>query len=402
MSVEQPLRESHPFGLSFSLSQSGPCRRLVLIGRDLAAVYRFLCDNDFADNVAMMTLFLRDMGLKQRLRSELGGLFESAMPAITFVPQKPCDGAAYWFELVAFAGDEVTLERSCPGRAVNVTINRSDSETFCLHFVGDVVPPPAPIGAYARSFAAFEELEKSFKASGASIEQTVRTWLYQGHLTGRDTDHNTAPQRYHELNRARADFFRGHKFLGQFLPAEFGGTTFPASTGIGSDDWDITVSGLAVSAKAGGVRCTPLENPKQNAAFQYDKNYGVESPRFVRAMALTQDDFGWVFVSGTASIVDSESVHAGDPVAQTHQTLDNIAALIAAKNLSHHGVKAMGATLHDLAVARVYIKRPQDVVAIEAVCRERMPLVPLLFTQADVCRPDLLVEIEGWASLRNQ
>lgn len=390
---------TNPSGLFPSIASIRSCRHLLLVGRDLAAAYRFLQDNDFASGVAMITLFVRDIGLKQRLRSELGILFESAMPAVTFVAQAPCDGAPYWFEIVAFEGEGVRLERSSLGRAAVAQFVRSGAPPFRLHFVGDVVPPPAPFGAYARSRAAWDELHLAIQTTGTDLESVVRTWIYQGHLVDTDTNADGAPQRYRELNRSRADFFDGRRFLTPFLPPTFSGTVFPASTGIGGDDWDVTMSALAVSGAPAAVQCVPLENPQQDAAFDYAAHHSPQSPRFVRAMTLTQDDFGWIFVSGTASITASESQHIDNPTAQTHQTLDNIAALIAQDNLTRHGVQG-AATLDDLAVARVYVKRPSDAAAIEAACRERMPRVPMVFTGADVCRPELLVEIEGWARIR--
>ncbi len=82
---------------------------------------------------------------------------------------------------------------------------------------------------------------------------------------------------------------------------------------------------------------------------------------------------------------------------QTHETLENIAELISERNLARHGLAGRGTTLQGLAVARVYIKHLTDYLAVRRVCEERLPGVPLTFVVADVCRTDLLVEIEGIA-----
>ena len=55
-------------------------------------------------------------------------------------------------------------------------------------------------------------------------------------------------------------------------------------------------------------------------------------------MAVVQGHFVTTLVSGTASIVDAKSVHPGDIVRQTEQTIDNIARLIAPENFAHHGL----------------------------------------------------------------
>ena len=107
-----------------------------------------------------------------------------------------------------------------------------------------------------------------------------------------------------------------------------------------------------------------------------------------------------ILVSGTASITRSETQHQGDAAAQTKETLANIEALISEPNLSRHGLPGFGASLHHLAVARVYIKRGDDYATVRAVCETCLGPVPVTYTIADVCRPQLLVEIEGIAFSR--
>src|SRR5208283_4749470 len=105
-------------------------------------------------------------------------------------------------------------------------------------------------------------------------------------------------------------------------------------------------------------------------------------------------------ISGTASITNSESRHLGDAVAQTHEALDNIEALISEENFGRHGLPGFGSSLEGLAQARVYVKRTEDYPRILAVCAQRLGGVPAIYTKADVCRPELLVEIEGIAFSR--
>ena len=105
-------------------------------------------------------------------------------------------------------------------------------------------------------------------------------------------------------------------------------------------------------------------------------------------------------VSGTASIVNAETVHKGDIVKQTEQTLTNIEKLIAPENFARQGWADAGATFEDLARLHVYVKRPEDYEACRAVCERRVGHVPSIYAVADVCRPDLLVEIEGVAFSR--
>jgi len=65
-------------------------------------------------------------------------------------------------------------------------------------------------------------------------------------------------------------------------------------------------------------------------------------------------------------------------------------------------MRGLGATLGDLAFARVYIKRQEDYRGVRAVCEDRLGELPTVYAVADVCRPELLVEIEGVAFSRRE
>ncbi|EGD02649.1 endoribonuclease L-PSP, partial [Burkholderia sp. TJI49] len=103
-----------------------------------------------------------------------------------------------------------------------------------------------------------------------------------------------------------------------------------------------------------------------------------------------------LFVSGTASIVGHRTVHAGDVVAQTRETIANLVAVLEQAARQGHGPF----TLADLNY-RVYVRDAADgaaLAAIERVLREAAgPDLRALFVHADVCRDDLLVEIEAGA-----
>ena len=114
-------------------------------------------------------------------------------------------------------------------------------------------------------------------------------------------------------------------------------------------------------------------------------------------MAVVQGQFVTTFVSGTASVVNQQTVHAGDAALQTEQTVENIAKLIAPENLVRHGLPGAGASLRDLAKLRVYVKRHEDYGACREVVERMLPGVPVLYLRADMCRPELLVEIEAVA-----
>ena len=103
---------------------------------------------------------------------------------------------------------------------------------------------------------------------------------------------------------------------------------YPASTGIGMSGSGLVASCMALETQRDDVFLLPLENPQQTPAYAYDPSHSPQSPKFSRAVALVLGNYVTTWVSGTASIVDSESRHLGDPEKQTAQTIDNIERLI--------------------------------------------------------------------------
>ena len=338
----------------------------------------------------MQTVFLDDLGQKQLVRKILSDFYGPNHPATSYVRQKPCDDRAIAIELYAVYPRKNDSTLSITNLDDKVTLLRHDG--FQWLFLGDILPDEAPVGAYDRSASAFTKLNDLLEKQGFQPEQIVRTWLYQGLLVLPEGD----TQRYKELNRARTDYFAGREFLAATLPKNYQGpTVYPASTGIGTDDVDLVAGAIAFATNRDDVITVPLENPNQTSAFEYGAVYSPQSPKFARAMGMLLGESLKIFVSGTAGITNSESRFENDPVGQTELTLDNIAALISGENLQKHGIDGFSPVLADLAVARVYVKRIDDYEAIRSVCERRCPNTPMLFTIADVCRPELLVEIEG-------
>jgi enamine deaminase RidA (YjgF/YER057c/UK114 family) len=261
-----------------------------------------------------------------------------------------------------------------------------------IHCGGIEAPLPVD-GPYAQAACILESLQESLALAGADLEDMVRTWFYQGGITA---VHQGA-QRYCDLNRARSDCYESVSFGRQINGHAGQRTLYPASTGIGVLGRSLGVSCLALKTDRRDVRLVALENPGQVPAYCYDRRYSPSSPKFSRAMAVLLGGYATTWISGTASIVNSESCHQGDVEWQTHQTLDNIERLIAPENFALCGVPRAGAGLEDLAKVRVYVKRPEDYVRCRAICEQRLGDVPTIYAIADVCRPELLVEIEGVA-----
>ncbi len=333
-----------------------------------------------------MIVFLRDGGDEKECLAVLRSWFGEAMPVTTIVVQPPCSGAALAVELWALSGPGVKVERLDP----NLVVIESDGIRW-VHCGGIRGEEGGAMDAYDESAATFQFMQRKLTAAGVAFSQVVRTWIYVNQITAGEEGR----QRYQELNRARTDFYRDIRFGAAGRAPGAPETTFPASTGIGTSGRNITMACMALETRRPDVFILPLENPRQTPACSYQARYSPMSPKFSRAMAVVQGHFVTTLVSGTASIVDAKTVHPGDIARQTEQTIDNIEGLIAPENFARHGLPGAGATLRDIAKLRVYVKHVADYEKCREVCERRLPRIPAIYLHADVCRPDLLMEIEA-------
>ena len=335
--------------------------------------------------VTSQTVFLRRAEDADTCRKLFAAYFGDRVPATNFIVQPPCGGQALAIEAWALGGEGVDVQFPQP----NVVTVAYDGLRWTQ--ISGICPPSSATTAYAQSESAFAEMAKRLEAAGASFNDVVRTWLYQGGIT----ELEGGVERYRELNRARTDFFDKQESLGRMAIQRGDSAFYPASTGIGMAGRGLAVSCLALQTERTDVRLQPLENPQQVSAFAYAKHFSAKSPKFSRAMAVTIGDYVTTWISGTASIVNSESVYLGDIEKQTEQTINNIERLISPYNFERHGMAGAGAHLRDLTKVRVYVKRPEDYEKCRAICERRFGPLPTIYAQADVCRSNLLVEIEG-------
>jgi chorismate lyase/3-hydroxybenzoate synthase len=194
------------------------------------------------------------------------------------------------------------------------------------------------------------------------------------------------------INEGQGDDERYQQFcLGRARAfAAIGGTApvfgYPAATAVGRQGGPRS---LQVCWFAGREPGTAIENPRQVSAFHYPRNYGPAAPSFSRAMAVPGPLF---LVSGTSSIVGHASLHAGDLDAQLRETLVNVDTLLHRAQASGH---VASATLGADSLIKAYVRRRGDAAKVESGLRDHYgPDVPTLVVAADICRPELLVEIE--------
>ena len=340
-------------------------------------------------SIVHQAVFVRDVHSIEQCRAIMRKFYGSQMPATSYIPQPPCDGKLISIEALGVGQGmgEVEIDR----RSEQLVITRHNGIAW-IH-AAQAAPTTSSCVVYDQSLCAFRHLQGLFEGAGARYSHVIRTWLYLGGIVDGEGD----KQRYRELNRARADFYKDIRFLNGRLPDHLAAKACPASTGIGTEGRGISMSAIALVTDRDDIVAVPLENPRQTAAYDYASQYSPKAPKFCRAMAVSCGQYTTTFISGTASITASETRHIGDAAAQANETLENISALVAEENLSRHGLPGMGTTLEGLGLVRVYIKHAEDYPAVRAVCEQRLGELPTIYAIGDVCRPDLLVELEGIA-----
>jgi chorismate lyase / 3-hydroxybenzoate synthase len=215
-----------------------------------------------------------------------------------------------------------------------------------------------------------------------SMPHLLRVWHYLPAINS--PEHAMERYRRFSLGRHEAFVSRGRTIA---LDA-------PAASALGSyasGDVATEQGGLVIYFVASATRGTPIENPRQVSAYHYPEQYGPRSPTFARALISPGDD-GVFYISGTASIVGHETRHVEDVVAQTRETIANIRAL--QQESARHGLTFTDAVSH----MKVYVRYAEDYDVVKREVEAAFAGesgVEIVYLQADICRRELLIEIEA-------
>jgi chorismate lyase/3-hydroxybenzoate synthase len=224
--------------------------------------------------------------------------------------------------------------------------------------------------AAALAYGALSEL-----IGGSRTPHLLRMWNYISGITLGEGDR----ERYREFCVGRA---RG---LGRFDNQQL-----PAATGIGRSDEVRTLQVYWLAARQAG---TPVENPRQVSAYHYPRQYGPQSPSFARAMLPPAGSDMPLLLSGTASVVGHETLHAGQLLEQLRETFLNFDALLEAAR-AH--APALPLAFGDSTRLKVYVRDADDLATVARALDERFGArVPRMVLHAAICRRELAVEIDG-------
>jgi enamine deaminase RidA (YjgF/YER057c/UK114 family) len=246
------------------------------------------------------------------------------------------------------------------GRNVGV-VYEDDEARYCR--LSGVIPLDLTASREGQTRAVLEMLDWMLKTNGFHFTDTVRTWFYLDHLL----------DWYKGFNEVRTRFFEERGVFQKLVPA---------STGIGAaNPWGAALMCdlLAVQPKSKEVKIETVISPLQNPALDYASS-------FSRAVEIQLPSHRSLLISGTASIdLAGRTEYVGEPARQIERTLEVVAALL----------KSRGMTWADVVRGIAYFADMADHKAFLAIARQvGLPVLPLAVAHADVCRHDLLFELE--------
>lgn len=331
-------------------------------GENISALFRRLADTLQGATILNLFVFGAETAAfagKDAMRRTFGKV---EWP-VTWVDGAPGDGGAIsGIQAWAFTRDAV--ERIRLGGCVVGSVFQAGDARHCL--VGGLVPDKRSLSRGHQTQQTLEQLQTALAAAGFSLGDTVRTWFYLADILSW----------YNEFNAARTEIYNGVKFRTGSLPA---------STGIGAGN--DSGAALAVAARAmqpltSRACAVETASPLQCPAPAYGSS-------FSRAMEITTAGTRHLLISGTASIAPGgKTMWQNDIQKQVELTMKVVQAIL----------RSRGYSLSDLTRAVAYFKHATDAGAFASWCRASALTIPVVSAHCDICRHDLLFEIEADAT----
>jgi len=343
---------------------------------------RFLKMNVFCD----LPRYSEYLNRKEKIHKEVTRLLGDRSPAINVTvhpPEKPWKVIVEAVGLLSDSKEVVT--RYHTDRPYVVISTSSGKEVWGAGFGAGQFPESTREAAGA----AFEQVLEVLNREGLSLNNIVRQWNYIGNILSVKEGF----QNYQIFNEVRSEYYHRYRTI----------KGFPAATGVGMGLGGVILDFCAVS-EGESLKIKPVSNPNQVNAYEYgqkvlkglpDKGKSVKHPpQFERALMISNNQFSTLYVSGTASIIGQQTIGKKDVEKQTLVTIENIRKLADTERLSQiTGNPEQPSEKYIL--LRVYIKRQEDFSVVKEICASHFPDVPAVYIEADICRDDLLTEIEA-------
>ena len=316
--------------------------------------------------VPLHLLVFGKLQANQALQDALGSYFDSVDWPITYVEGEDChQHPIAGLQVHAFTGE---VERVRFGRRVVGSVYTDGGARQCL--VGGLSPVAVSLSPAEQTRRALNDLETIFAGVGFTLADVVRTWFYLDNILAW----------YDDFNRARTGKYSGVKFCTGSLPA---------STGVGAKN----PAGSALAMAALAFR------PLQKNAYAEEVASPLQCPApaygsaFSRAMEVTTNAGRRLHISGTASIAPGgKTLWVGDMRRQVELTMEVVGAILHSRGL----------TFAELTRATAYFRHAENAgVFGDWLTANQLTQMPVVFAQCDVCRDDLLFELEAEADTNN-
>jgi len=349
------------------------------------------------ENVIKQTIFIKANDnneykkLKYKLKKIINDFFGNTHPAISVIGQTP--EAPFLVAVEAI----IIFEKSDKIKIINKLYNKINYVVVEKNQYKEVVV--SGLSVLSKNNDTSELSEKSFKLMKSILKKenltfsnVTRQWNYIENILMINKVNNISIQNYQVFNDIRAKHYNSADFI----------CGFPAATGIGMNTGGVIIDFYAVSTPQ-KIYVAPISNPKQIDAHQYSEDVLIGSsyqeskvknpPKFERAKLLYFNDSGLIFISGTASIIGQKTKSVQKIDEQTITTIENIYQLISKNTLQNLNINHSKEP--KFVNIRVYVKNEQDIPIVKSICKKYFKETPTLYLVSDICRNELLVEIEG-------
>jgi hypothetical protein len=238
------------------------------------------------------------------------------------------------------------------------------------------------------AFAAFDQVSGILTEENMTFNDIVRQWNYIGDILRVRKGY----QNYQIFNEVRSEYYKRFRNI----------KWYPAATGIGMKFGGVFLDFCAIKAGS-NLQIRGLDNPNQINAYEYGQQVlkGMPDlgkklknpPQFERALLIINSTHKSLLISGTASIKGQDTIGKANVREQTEVTIENINKLADIKRLSQ--IFGESNLKGKYTLLRVYIKKQEDFPEVRKICNDNFPMVPAIFVESDICRNDLLTEIEA-------
>lgn len=344
-------------------------------------------------NVVKQTLFVTDTNLTDYIKNKTilidssASFFQCNIPT-SIVPQPPLKNILVSIEFVLIPNSEKTeIHLKKTGKNEYIVIQ---TPKYIQLVAGGLGSDREISDIYTQSMDAFEQMHNILKAENMDFSNVIRQWNYIEKIT----DYNDKNQHYQIFNDVRSAFYSNSHFI----------HGYPAATGIGMETGGIIIDFIAIKENK-NMTILPIKSPVQSDAHQYTKkvlahndiisgNIAETTPKFERAKAIVSGNSCLIHVSGTSAIKGQLSLEANDASTQTNFTLESIYQLITNENLQKQGINSVHSKANPC-YFRVYVKNSSDYPKVKSACEKYFKDVQTIYLKADICRSELLVEVEG-------